>query len=120
MESVEITIEKEQLLKIVQKKEEVYTQDAIRKHDEEKVFTVPNEIGNFKHDDLDMCVDLVEGGGPSNDWSTTSEGIENCVKFPNSTLIEIVELYRKLDLQRRKLKKQRIYTQDELLKKEDK
>ena len=46
-----------------------------------------------------------EEEGPSNDWSTTSEGIENCVKFPNSIPIEIFELYRKLDLQRRKLEK---------------
>ena len=120
MESVEMTTEKEQLLKIVQNKEEVYTEDAIKKHDEEKVFTVPNEIGNFKHDDLDMCVDLAEGEGPYDDWSTTSEGIENCVKFPNSSPIEIIELYRMLKLQRRKLEKQRIYTHDKLLKKEDK
>jgi len=42
--------------------------------------------------------------------------MENCVKFPSSTAIEIVKLYRKLDLQRRELEKQRIYTQGELLK----
>lgn len=60
-----------------------------------------------------------EEEGPSDDWSTTSEGVKNCVKFPNSTPTEIVELYRKLDLQRRELEKQRIYTQDELLKEKD-
>ena len=42
------------------------------------------------------------------------------MKFPNSIPIEIIELYRKLDFQRRKLEKQRVYTQDKLLKKEDK
>ena len=46
--------------------------------------------------------------------------MESCVKFPNSTPIEIFELYRKLDLQRRDLEKYKIYTQDELLNKEDK
>ena len=54
--------------------------------------------------------------GPFDDWSKTSEGMESHVKFPNSTPIEIFELYRKLDLQRRELENQRIYTQDELLK----
>ena len=68
MESVEMTKEKEQLLNIFRKKEEVYTKDAIKKHDEEKVVTVPDEIGNFKHDDLDMCVDLAEGEGPFDYW----------------------------------------------------
>ena len=58
--------------------------------------------------------------GPSDDWSTTNEGMESCVKFPSSTPIEIVELYRKLDLRRRELEKQRIYTQGELLKEKDK
>jgi len=43
--------------------------------------------------------------------------MENCVKFPNSTPIEIIELYVKLYFQRRELEKQRIYTQDRLLKK---
>ena len=46
--------------------------------------------------------------------------MESCVKFPNSTPIEIVELYIKLDLQRRELEKQRIYTQDKLLNLKDK
>ena len=54
---------------------------------------------------------------PSDDWSTTNKGTERHVKFPNSTPIGIVELYRKLDLQRRELEKQRIYTQDKMLKK---
>ena len=44
--------------------------------------------------------------------------MEICVKFPISTPIEIVELYRMLELQRRELEKQRIYTQDKLLKKQ--
>ena len=39
--------------------------------------------------------------GPSDDWSIASEGMENCVKFPSSTLVEIFQLYRKLDLQKR-------------------
>ena len=60
-----------------------------------------------------------EEEGPSDDWSKASEGMESYVKFPSSTPIEIVELYRKLDLQRRKLEKQRIYTQGELLKEKD-
>ena len=46
--------------------------------------------------------------------------MENCVKFPNSNKIEIIELYRKLHFQRRELEKQRIDVQDKLLKKEDK
>ena len=46
--------------------------------------------------------------------------MENCVKFPNSTPIEIIELYRKLDFQRRELERQRIDVQDRLLKMEDK
>ena len=46
--------------------------------------------------------------------------MENCVKFPNSTQIEIIELYIKLDFQRRELEKKRIYTHNKLLKKEDK
>ena len=61
-----------------------------------------------------------EEEGPSNDWSITSEGMESCVKFPNSTPIENFELYRKLDLQRRELEKQRICTQDKLLNVKDK
>ena len=60
-----------------------------------------------------------KGEGRSHDWSKTSEGIENYVNFPNFTPIEIIELYRKLDLQRIKFEKKRIYTQDELLKKEE-
>jgi len=46
--------------------------------------------------------------------------MDNCVKFPKSTPIEIIELYRKLDFQRRELEKQRIDVQERLLKKEDK
>jgi len=64
--------------------------------------------------------DLAKGERASDDRSITKEGMENCVKFPNSTPIEIIELYRKLDFQRRELEKQRMYTQDKLLKKEDK
>lgn len=44
----------------------------------------------------------------------------NCVQFPKSTSIEIVELYSKLDFQRRELEKQRIDVQERLLKKENK
>jgi len=61
-----------------------------------------------------------EREGPADDWSRTGEGIENCVKFPSSTPNEIVELYRKLDLQRRELERQRTYAQNNLLKKQDK
>ena len=50
------------------------------------------------------------------DSSTTNEGMESCVKFPSSTPVEIVQLYRKLDLHRRELEKQRIYVQGKLLK----
>lgn len=46
--------------------------------------------------------------------------MENCVKFPKSTSIEIIELYRKLDFQTRELEKQRIDVQERLLKKENK
>ena len=42
------------------------------------------------------------------------------MKFPSSTPNEIVELYRKLDLQRRELERHRTYTQANLLKKQDK
>ena len=42
--------------------------------------------------------------------------MESCVKFPSSTPIEIVKLYRKLDLQRRNLEKKRTYFQGNLLK----
>lgn len=46
--------------------------------------------------------------------------MENCVKFPKSTPLKIVELYGKLDFQRRKLERQRIDVQERLLKKEEK
>ena len=45
--------------------------------------------------------ELAKGERTSNDLSMTKEGIENCVKFPKSTPIEVIELYRKLDFQRR-------------------
>ena len=41
-------------------------------------------------------------------------------EISKSTPIEIIELYRKLDFQRREMEKQRIDVQDRLLKKEDK
>ena len=50
-----------------------------------------------------------EREGPADDWSNTSGGMENHVKFPRSTPNEVVELYRKLDLQRRELERQRTY-----------
>ena len=40
------------------------------------------------------------------------------MKFPSSTPNEVVELYRKLDLQRRELERQRAYVQDNLLRKQ--
>lgn len=62
----------------------------------------------------------VEKEGPADDWSSTREGMGNSVKFPNSTPNEVVELYRKLDLQRRELERQRTYVQVNLLKKQGK
>lgn len=56
--------------------------------------------------------DLEKGERTSNDLSITKEGMENCVKFSKSTPIEIVELYRKLDFQRRELERQRIDVQE--------
>ena len=56
--------------------------------------------------------------GPSDDWSRTSEGIKGCVRFPKYTPIEVIELYRSLDFQRRELEKQRTYAQDNLLRKQ--
>ena len=50
-----------------------------------------------------------EREGPADDWSKTSGGIEHPVKFPRSTPNEVVELYRKLDPQRRELERQRTY-----------
>ena len=44
--------------------------------------------------------------------------MERCVKFPSSTPNEVIELYRKLDLQRRELERQRTYVQDNLLRKQ--
>lgn len=41
--------------------------------------------------------------------------MENRVKFPSFIPNEVVELYRKLDLQRRELERQRTYVQDNLL-----
>jgi len=46
--------------------------------------------------------------------------MENCAKFPKSNSIEVIELYRKLDFQRRELEKKRIDVQDRLLKREGK
>ena len=55
---------------------------------------------------------------PADDCSRAGESMENYVKFPSSTPNEIVELYRKLDLQRRELERQRTYVQDNLLRKQ--
>ena len=44
-----------------------------------------------------------EKEGPTDDGSSTKDDMENRVKFPSSTPKEVVELYRKLDLQRREL-----------------
>ena len=46
-----------------------------------------------------------EREGIVNDWLKAGEGMENYVKFPSSTPNEVVELYRKLDLQRRELER---------------
>lgn len=64
--------------------------------------------------------DLAKGERTFDDLSIIKEGMENCVKFPKSTPIEINELYRKLDFQRRELERQRIDVQERLLKREDK
>ena len=42
---------------------------------------------------------LAKGKRKSHDLPITKEGMESYVKFPNSTPIEIIELYRKLDFQ---------------------
>jgi len=42
------------------------------------------------------------------------------VNFPKFTPSKIIELYRELDFQRRKLEEQRINVQDKLLMKDDK
>jgi len=57
-----------------------------------------------------------EREGPADDRSSTTEGMENRVKFTSSTPNEVFELYRKLDLRRRELKRQRTYVQVNLLK----
>lgn len=44
----------------------------------------------------------------------------DCVKFTKITPSKIIEIYRELDFQRRKLEEQRMNIQDRLLKKEDK
>lgn len=62
----------------------------------------------------------VEREGPADDGSSTREGMENRVKFPSSTPNEVVKLYRKLDLLRRELERQRTYVQVNLLKKKGK
>ena len=54
--------------------------------------------------------------GPSDDWSTANEGMESYVRFPSFILVEIVQLYQKIYLQRRELEKQRTYFQGKLLK----
>ena len=68
----------------------------------------------------DVKEDLAEEEGRYDDWSVSNEEMGDCVKFPNCTPNKIIELYKELDLQRRKLEKQRIKVQDKLLKKEDK
>ena len=69
----------------------------------QKEMKTEGSYGNIHHS--------IEAGeeGPSDDWSIANEGMESCVKFPSSTPVEIVHLYRKLDLERRELEKQRIY-----------
>jgi len=53
----------------------------------------------------------VEREKPADDWLRSGEGMENHVKFPSFIPNEVVELYRKLDLQRRELERQRTYVQ---------
>lgn len=60
-----------------------------------------------------------EKEGPAEDWSRVVERINGYVKFPKSTPNEVIELYRKLDLQRRELERQRTHAQVNLLRKQD-
>ena len=53
----------------------------------------------------DVKKDLVEEEGLSDDWSIANEEMGDYVKFPNFTPNKIIELYRELDIQRRKLEK---------------
>ena len=55
---------------------------------------------NGSHGNIQQNIELEEEE-PSDDWSAANEGMEICVKFPSSTPIEIVKLYRNLDLQGR-------------------
>jgi len=68
----------------------------------------------------DVKEDFAEEEGPSDDWLISNEEMGDCVKFPNFTPSKIIELYRELDLQRRKLKQQRINIQSKFLMKDDK
>ena len=56
-----------------------------------------------------------EKEGLAEDCSRVVEGINGYVKFPKSTPNEVIELYRKLDLQRRELERQRTHAQVNLL-----
>jgi len=68
----------------------------------EAIEIVSEEEGNLlkevKEEEV-YAKDLARGERTSDDLSITKGGMENCVKFPKSTLIEIIELYRKLDFQ---------------------
>ena len=89
----------------------------------EAVETVRKREGNLLKDVKEeeaYWKDLEKVERTSDNLSITKEGMENCVKFPKSTPIKIVELYRKLYFQRRELERQRIDVQERLLKKEDK
>ena len=56
----------------------------------------------------DVNKDLAEEEGPCDDGSIANKEMGDCVKFPKFTPSKIIELYRELDFQRRKLEEQRI------------
>lgn len=51
----------------------------------------------------DVKKDLAEEEGPCDDGSIANEEMEDWVKFPNFTRSKIIELYRELDFQMKKL-----------------
>ena len=68
----------------------------------------------------DVKKDLTEEEEPCDDGLITNEEIGDCVKSPKFTPSKIIELYRELDFQRRKLEEKRINVLDRLLMKNDK
>jgi len=51
----------------------------------------------------DVKENLAKEEGPSDDWSIENEEMGDCVKFLNFNPSKIIELYRELDVQTRKL-----------------